>query len=347
MGAEESKPQRKISMDNSRIVRDLSNVSDDSSLCDLSSENSYHKNATNYETKRPTTSEDDLTENSDLSYELERKANIQVQNRSRQLKRSKRSTSNNYFKNLLSINHKSAFVIQNAYRRYCIRKAKIDTKKDKDGIILLFGASINSTITSTSDFNQCKQMLELSDLPLEIKDLGINSGYLHEAEQYGRSQDLPFVIINGINIGGLHELINIVDLKILRAIFNKEYINRCLLCNATRINESADYCSNCFKELLWFAKAPYKATEIIGKAPKPPSENESDLGDYKENDFLSFYEDSNKLNKTEIITKKPSNNKALANIENNDMVIGGNLLSEFMNADHSFDSGTDETSSVA
>ncbi|CAI2371314.1 unnamed protein product [Moneuplotes crassus] len=349
MGSEGSVPLQSNILSTTKKDFDTLSRSEDSDLSCLSSDLSSYQGQANYYTKKPSLSEDDFT---DYSYNFAAKPRFQNPNKDwyvleiRVQVQKERVYFNKAFKNLLSDGHKSAFIIQNAYRRYMIRKAKKETPKQTDGIILLFGASINSKTMSKSDFNQCKDMLEHSDLPLEVKDLGIDSSLQKEALQYGRLEDLPFVVINGINIGGVDDLINIVDLKILRPIFYKEYINHCLLCNATRINEHADYCSNCFKELLWFAKSPYNPTVIVGKTPKPPSEEESDLGDYKENDFFNYFKNENRMNRTEIVTKKQTKKNELMDTTNNEMDIGEKMLSELMNADLSFGSGTNESSSA-
>ena len=129
----------------------------------------------------------------------------------------------------------------------------------------------------------------------------------------------------------------------MKAIALKEYINYCLLWNATRINETSDYCTNWYKELLWFVKSPYSATEIIGKTPKQPSEDsKSGVEEYKETDFLNYYSE-NKNIKSQIISSNQQNNAGVENrLNKSQMIIEDSILNEFLQADHNFDFNEDE-----
>lgn len=64
------------------------------------------------------------------------------------------------------------------------------------------------------DFERWKDILEGTGLTLEIRDLGLYPGYIKETQKYGGPEVLPLIIINGLNIGGIDELIHIVDLKV-------------------------------------------------------------------------------------------------------------------------------------
>ena len=72
-------------------------------------------------------------------------------------------------------------------------------------------------------------MLEMSDLPFETRDLAIDPLFIQESQKYGGPSALPLIIINGLNIGGLEDLTDIVDRKVkLHLQDNIDFESNCL-----------------------------------------------------------------------------------------------------------------------
>ena len=206
---------------------------------------------------------------------------------------------------------------------------------------MLYGSSLHANITSKIDYEKCKDLLEIADIKYEDKDLFQTPSYIKETDQYGGPNSLPIVIINDMNIGGLSNLSDLVDLGYLRGIIKKSYLDHCLKWNTKRLNRDATKCTNWWERYLFF-KIETKCALNTQNLNRDSSKNELTIpkGEiiYGDIEVKPYASTKHTHTKSFVFAPHELANDEIENDANkSQMVIGQNILDEFMVMDNTFE----------
>lgn len=258
---------------------------------------------------------------------------------------SKTQNARMHFINLFSEDNIAAFKIQWEVRRWLIKRhltelKHIKTQKFKQSKIILYGSSSNSNSKKKMDFDKLKEMLELIDLEFEVRDLYLNPAFIRETDKYGGPNNLPFVIVNDINIGGKSQVSELIDLRILRDIATMEYLDRWLKWNVKRINSDAQLWINCYESYMFFKVEPL-SIQVDNRMSRDmdsltPTKHKSYF--YDNLDESNFHTAKAKTTKSFIIDKRSFNNNDIdKTLNKSQMIIEDNILDEFLGMDNTFE----------
>ena len=81
---------------------------------------------------------------------------------------------------------------------------------------------MNTNIKSRLDYEKIAAQLDLIDLKYKNCDVWNNPVYIAQTEQYGGVTVLPIVVYNGINLGGLDNINDLIDMRILHDLSDQK-----------------------------------------------------------------------------------------------------------------------------